>query len=260
MNKILLVTLVHNRKPLLGACIKSSLAQTLSPNKFDHLLWNNCSTDGAEKIISIVAKKYKNIYMHNSKTNMDQQQVYNIILRDIIPNRFKDKNYEIMVILDSDDELYPDCLLEVHKMFSKHPEIGGAYTDFSIIDDYSNIKIEKHGKPKLIPNQFTKEGQLALRRRQIASSICSHARCYRISALKDIGGFDESKKYCTDFSIFCFLMEKYPVVKIETGKPLYKFRIHNFGQIQGKNSPLQTKQYYELQAYFKERWTAKGLI
>ena len=256
MTRILLVTLSHNRGPLIGQAIKSVLAQKLSPKKFDYLIFDNNSTDNAKKIIKIALNRYKNIYANFSPTNLGQQASYNEILYEIIPKRFP--KAEVMCILDDDDEIYPQALSSVDKIFSQHPEIGASYSGFSIINDYGHIREADHGKAKMMSNQFTKEGQLALRRRFVATNPCGHFRSYRVSALKDVGGFPIERKFATDYCIFGSIMEKYSVVKIDS--VLYKFRQHGFGQVESKHSPQQTADWKYYQAYFLERWKEKGLI
>ncbi len=213
MARILLVTLSHNRGPLIRSTIKSVLAQTLSPNKFDYLIFDNNSTDNAKKIIKIVENKYSNIHAYLSATNLGQQASYNKILNEIVPKHFS--KAEVMCILDDDDEIYPHALHKVDKMFSDHPGIGASYSGFSIIDGRGFTKVADHGKAKLVPKQFSKKGQLALRRRFIASNPCGHFRSYRISALNGVGGFPTEREFATDYCIFGSIMEKYPVVKVD---------------------------------------------
>jgi glycosyltransferase involved in cell wall biosynthesis len=255
MTQILLVTLVHNRKQLLGLAIKSALSQTLK-NGWHHLLFNNGSTDGAEKIAASFAKKYKHIHVFNSDTNLGQQKAYNKILNEIIPKQFN--SADVMAILDSDDELYPHALFEVNKMFTNHKEIGASYSGFSIINNNGRIRVPDHSKAKLMPEQFTPNGQLLLRRRFVVSNPAGHFRCYRVNALRDIGGFPTTREFATDYCIFGSIMEKYPVVKIDN--VLYKFRQHGYGQVESKHSPQQTEDWKYYQAYFLKRWKEKGLI
>lgn len=255
MTKILLVTLIHNRKQLLGLAIRSALNQKLKSG-WDYLLFNNGSTDGAEKVAAAFANKHKHVHLFNSKTNLGQQKAYNKILNEIIPNKFKDA--EVMAILDSDDEIYPHALTKVNKMFSNHKEVGASYSGFSIINSLGITMVHDHSKAKLMPDQFSPNGQLLLRKRFVVSNPAGHFRCYRISALKDIGGFPTEREFATDYCIFGSIMEKYPVVKIDD--VLYKFRQHRYGQIESKHSPQQTEDWKYYQAYFKERWTEMGLI
>jgi hypothetical protein len=81
----------------------------------------------------------------------------------------------------------------------------------------------------------------------------------RISALKNIGGFDETYKYATDVSMACkMLSSKYKVAKIP--KILYQWREHGESQIQGSVSKEQTKNWQDLIKYYTEKWKKEGLM
>ena len=253
MSKILLVSLVHNRKHLLPKCVLSALNQTY--RNFDHLLFDNNSIDGAREVAKTFSKKYNNIHFFGSETNLGQQSAYNHVLNVWIPKNMPEA--EIMVILDSDDELMPNALHEVSQMYNAHPEIGGSYSGFALIDRKGRFIVKDHGKAKMVPNQFTQEGQKMLRKMFVGSNPCGHLRVFRTNILKDVGGFNTEYTYATDYNVFGRIMEKYPVVKID--KVLYKFRQHG-DQVQGQHSPQQTKDWKDMQKEFTDRWTKMGLI
>lgn len=257
MTRILLVTLFRNRSGLLSKAIQSVLAQSIPSAEFDYLLFDNGSEDNSRQIADTFGKKFKHIHTFSSPTNLGQQSAYNKILKEIIPKHFSKST--VMAILDDDDELTPNAILEVRNTYKAHPEIGGTYSGFSIIDGKNRMIVKDHGKAKLVPNQFTSEGQKNLRKLMVipGSNPCGHLRTYSIKALNDIGGFIDERQYATDYAIFCSLMEKCPVVKIP--KVLYKFRQHG-NQVQGKHSPQQTEDFYYYQKYFRERWNKSGLI
>lgn len=256
MARILLVTLSHNRRPLLGQTIKSVLNQTLPADKFDYLIFDNDSSDGAKKIIHLMSKKYKHIHAHFEPSNLGQQKAYNKILYDVIPKRFP--HAEVIGILDDDDELYPKALVKVSNFYDAHKFLGGAYSGFSIINDYGQVKVANHGKAKLVPDQFTPAGQVRLRRIFLVANPCGHFRTYKVSALREIGGFPLDREYATDYAIFGKLMEKYTVAKLDS--VIYKFRQHGFGQVESKKSPQQTADWKYYQEYFKNRFKKLGLV
>lgn len=258
MARVLLVSLSHNRKPLIGQAIKSVISQTLSADKFDYLIFDNGSADGAKKIIQVMSKKCSNIHGHYEPTNLGQQKAYNKILYDIIPKRFP--NAEVMGILDDDDELYPNAIVKVSNFYDAHKKdnLGGAYSGFDIINDYGHTLVSDHGKAKLIPDQFTKNGQIRLRRIFLVSNPCGHMRSYSISALRDVGGFPLDRAYATDYAIFGKLMEKYRVAKLDS--VIYRFRQHGFKQIQSKHSKQQTEDWKYYQELFKKRFNKLGLV
>lgn len=255
MVNILLVSLVHNRKNLLRLAVQSVLRQTLSNADFKYLLFNNASSDGSELLIKAYDKKFAHIYSYNSSVNMGQQPAYNKILNDIVPKRFPEA--DVIAILDDDDELYPQALKKVKEMYERHPEIGATYSGFSVVHVSGRVLVSDHGKAKLMPDQFSDKGQLALRRRMCVDNPCGHLRTYSIRALRDVGGFPTDRKYATDFCVFAKIIERHPVVKIDD--ILYQFR-QGHSQIQSKHSPQQTEDWKYYQSYFRDRWTKIGLI
>jgi len=253
--KILLVSLVHNRKGLVGRALQSAVDQTLSKDHWMHLVVDNASTDGADKVAEVFAKKYPHIHFVRMNTNLGQQKAFNYVLDKWIPKHMP--NAEIMANLDSDDELTSNALKEVKCMFDAYPRIGATYSGFALIDKRGNYIVKDHGKAKMVPDQFTARGQLILRRMFVSSNPCGHLRAFRVSALRAVGGFNTKYEFSTDYNVFGRILAKYPVVKIN--KVLYKFRQHG-NQVQGKHSPQQTKDWKDMQKEFKELWTKKGLI
>lgn len=254
MAKVVLVSLVHNRKHLVGAAIQSAINQTLPKNKWVHLLIDNASTDGADKVCEIFAKQ-SHIRFVQFKENKGQQLAFNFVLNEWLPKN--EPNATIFVNLDSDDELMPDALVEVEKMFDAHPDIGQTYSGFHVIDGKGRIKIPDHPKAKLVPNQFTSEGQRQLRRIFVSQNPIGHLRAFRISALKEIGGFNTNYQYATDYNAAGRMLQKFPVVKID--KVLYRWRQHDT-QVERQSSPQQTKDFLDMQQEFKLLFEREGLL
>lgn len=252
--KIILVTLVHNRKHLVGQALQSAINQTLSKDKWVHLIIDNASTDGADKVCEFFQNKYEHIYFEKMSSNIHQMPAYNWALEWI------DKNCpeaEVMVHLDSDDMLKPEALQEVYDTFVNYPDIGQTYSGFDIIDKNGRLVHPNHAKAKMVPNQLTKEGQRKLRGLFVNANPIGHLRAMRVKCLREIGGFDESKRFATDFNMAGKMLEKYPVIKIN--KSLYMWRQHD-DQVERHYSPEQTQNWLDLQKYYKERWKNMGII
>jgi glycosyltransferase involved in cell wall biosynthesis len=238
---IILVTLVHNRKHLVGTALQSAVNQTLPKDKWIHLVIDNASTDGADKVCEIFAKKYNHIFFERRDKNYHQMPSYNWAM-DWIDKNFPDA--EVMVHLDSDDELKKQALQEAYDTFHKYTNIGQTYSGFDIINKKGATVHKNHAKARLIPNQLTEEGQKKLKKFFIAANPIGHLRAMRIRCLKDIGGFDESKRL-------------HYIIKID--KSLYRWRQHD-DQVERHHSPEQTKNWKDLQEYYRDRWTEMGLI
>lgn len=255
MVKIVLVSLVHNRKHLVGNALQSAINQTLPKDKWVHVVVDNASTDGADKVADVFAKKHKHITVVKMTENLGQQKAFNHILYKWIPENAPEA--ELLVNLDSDDELVPDALAEVENMFDAHPEIGQTYSGFHIINAKGAIKHKNHPKAKKVPNQFTPEGQTILRKMFVKSNPIGHLRAFRIKCLLEIGGFNTKYQYSTDYNAAGRMLEKFPVVKID--KVLYRWRQHT-EQVERQHSPQQTKDWQKMQNEFKTRWKKLGLI
>lgn len=255
-NKLLLVSLVHNRKEFLSSCIESVLSQSLDTQYWSYLLWDNNSTDGAREIAKEYSDRHDNIFFYGARYNMMQQPAYNKILYDLVPENFND--CAIMAILDADDLLYTNALSEIKQSYDRHPEVGGCYSDFSVCDEQGNIIKYAHEQSKLAPDQYTPEGQKILRNMQLESNVGRHMRSYSILALKTIGGFNEEKEYATDCSIFCGLMDQFPVYKI--CKILYKWRKHYMTQVGNEHRDQQTKDQEYIREKYRQKWKETGRI
>lgn len=254
--EIVLITLVHNRKHLVSHAIQSAVNQTLPKNKWAHLIIDNSSTDGADKVAAVFAKKYDHIHLVKMDSNLGQQKAYNWALDNWIDKNVP--NAKVMAVLDSDDMLLPNALKRVMETYTAHPDIGGTYSGFNIIDRKNRVIHKNHAKARYIPEQLTEEGQKKLRRFFLVGNACSHLRTYSIKALKDIGGFNTEYQYATDYNIFGRLfLGGYMVLKIN--EVLYNFRQHG-DQIQGKSSPQQTKDWKDMQREFEKLFNERGLI
>jgi hypothetical protein len=91
----------------------------------------------------------------------------------------------------------------------------------------------------------------------LAQNPIGHQRSFRIKCLRDIGGFNTSYQYATDYNAAGRMLEKYPVVKIN--KVLYLWRQHD-QQVERQHSPEQTKNWQLMQKEFSEKWKKEGLV
>jgi len=255
MPKLLLVSLIHNRKHLLSEAIMSAVNQTLDKKYFRHLILDNNSVDGATQIAEMFDLKYPHISLIKMDTNLGQQKAFNHILYEWLPKNAPDVEY--WANLDSDDTITTNALQEVYNTFISHPQIGAAYSGFNIIDGKGRLIVKNHPKARLVPNQFTPEGQKVLRKIFLAQNPCGHIRCFRVKCLLDVGGFNTNYTYATDYNVFGRMLEKYPVIKID--KALYNFRQHG-DQVEGRQSPQQTQDWKDMQKEFKEMWTKTRLV
>jgi glycosyltransferase involved in cell wall biosynthesis len=232
--------------------LQSAVNQTLSKDKWTHLVIDNASTDGAADVCEVFAKKYPHIKFVKMESNVGQQPAFNFVLEKWLPDNAPEA--EILCNLDSDDELVPNALAEVEKMFDAHPEIGQTYSGFHIIDGKGGVKVKNHPKAKLVANQFTAEGQKTLRKIFLSQNPIGHMRSFRIKCL---GGFNTKYTYSTDYNAAGRMLMRYPVVKID--QVLYRWRQHT-EQVERQHSPQQTQDWKDMQAEFAKLFKEKNLI
>ena len=252
--KIILVTLIHNRRDLVGLALQSAVNQTLPTDSWRHLVIDNASTDGADLVAEAFARKYSHIHFERMGSNLHQMPAYNWALKWIAITH---PDAEIMVHLDSDDMLVSSALQHVLDFFEAHPEVGLSYSGFNIIDKKGRAIHKNHAKAREVPDQFSEAGQLALRRLFVTANPCGHLRAMRLSALEDVGGFDESHRYATDYNMAGRIMERHVVAKIP--HVLYNWRQHDT-QVERQYSPEQTKNWSALMAFYKARWKGLGIL
>jgi len=257
--KIILVSLVYNRKNLVGLAVQSAINQTLDKSKWVHVIIDNASTDGADRVCKVFDKKYSHIHYVKMASNLGQMPAYNWVLNNWIPNNVPDA--EIMVHLDSDDMLMSNALVEIENKFRSNSLIGQIYSDFNIININGKIKHKRHPKAKQVDPriELTEDGQKILRIWEIKFNVIGHIRAMRIEALRSIGGFDECYKYATDVNMACkMLTSSYMVAKIP--KILYLWREHGKDQVQGEKSIEQTRCWNEICSKYRELWKESSLI
>ena len=255
--KLLLVSLVHNRRHLLGECVLSGVNQTLPTNQWIHLLIDNASTDGADVLAESFARKYPHVRFARMGSNLGQMPAYNWVLNTWVPNNLPDT--DVLVQLDSDDVLTPFALEEVDKAFID-PRLIQTYSDFDIIDAQGRIKLHAHPKAKQVDPaiELTEAGQRLLRVYETNYNSIGHLRALRIPYLCEIGGFDETYRYATDVNMACrSLSSKYMVRKIP--RVLYQWRDHG-GQVQGEVSKEQTECWESIRRYYQQLWTKEGKL
>jgi glycosyltransferase involved in cell wall biosynthesis len=119
------VTPVYNGEKYLRECIESVLAQTYK--HWEHIIVNNCSSDGTLDIAQEYAARDRRIRIHNNETFVRVIANHNIAFRQISPKSKYCKP------LAADDMLLPECLEKMVRLAEEHPNVAivGAYGLYS---------------------------------------------------------------------------------------------------------------------------------
>ncbi len=114
----------YNYAEYLGKAIDSALNQSY-PN-IEVIVVDDGSTDASSEVI----KKYGDRITAQIKENGGQASAINA--------GYKLSSGEILIFLDADDELLPDAVREVHKIFLAHPGVVKAQFRLQVIDGDGN--------------------------------------------------------------------------------------------------------------------------
>ncbi len=151
---------------------------------------------------------------------------------------------EVIVEVDHDDLLTPDCLEEIAKAFSD-PEIGFVYSDNAKLSDefvpynpaygWTHRNFNWQGKELIAMNsQPLTPGRLGH-----IWFAPDHVRAWRKSVYDAIGGHDEKLEICDDQDLMHRL---YMVTKFHhINKVLYIYRIHGQNTWLERNEAIQKK-------------------
>ncbi|MGC5328366.1 glycosyltransferase family 2 protein [Brevibacillus sp. SYSU BS000544] len=185
----------YNRANFVQRAIRSVIRQTYSNWKI--LIIDDASTDKTEKVV----QKYlyhPNVFYHRLLKNVGISKVLNEAMNLVTTN--------YMVQLDSDDWLPRKALQRLANGIIRNKEKAALY--------YGNIATWKYHngqfsfKSKVVHRQF-KSKYSFLR----FTGVIMAPRCYKVSALKSVGGWDTSDKfggrYMEDRRIILRLIERY---------------------------------------------------
>jgi glycosyltransferase involved in cell wall biosynthesis len=231
----------YNRAKFIRKAVSSVKNQTCKDWKL--LIMDDASTDKTRHKV----EKYlhhPHIMYYRMEKNSGISHVMNTALSMV------DTPY--LVQLDSDDWLPKKTLAILKKYIRKSRKKTALF--------YGNVKVwrVKHGKyynPFLIRHKhFRNKYQFLKYNRWMVAP-----RCYRVEALRQVGGWDTSDKYqgriMEDRRIILRLMEKYPVRYIN--KKLYNRTKHKGqltdGKMRRRRNYLRRKTF----SYFLKRWGNK---
>lgn len=271
MKKIMLVTVVHDRKQYLRECLDSALKSTLPKDQWVHLVIDSGSNQPeCREIIKEYCDKWDHMYYKFFDENINQMPAYNWAL-DWVRENYPE--IDLACCLDSDDWISTRALNVAVKEFKARPELGFVFSDFNMIDGNGKVMVKRHPKSKRrVPKkiELTKEGQRMLRVIQVnkkSGNIATHLRCFRISEwLEKVGRIREDYLYSTDFVFYCeALLHEINLGKID--EVLYHWRNQSVKgnknptkQVEKDHGDIQHNDYLALRDEYERKFKERGLI
>jgi O-antigen biosynthesis protein len=180
--------------------------------------WELCISDGSSKNI-LETKRYlqsfKDLHPEKVKLSFLEKHFRNEI--NIVRNSnnaIKMATGEYVVFMDCDDEISPNCLLELAKATENNPDVEFLYSDFDKIDE-RNTRFAPSFWPDWSPHLITSQMYTA------------HVTCYKKDILQKLGGLREGTDGAQDWDLVLRYWTEYyrnwNVVHIP--KVLYHWRI-----------------------------------
>jgi glycosyltransferase involved in cell wall biosynthesis len=205
---------VYNDSKYLGLAIESILSQTFSD--FEFLIFDDGSTDGSAKILDEYAAK-------DPRVKIIHQQ--NIGLTKTLNKGIKMAKGEYIARMDSDDISLPERFKKQVAFLDGRPDVAVISTFTKVIDKNGN-EIGRHTPGTSHEN---------IKKMSFFSGQLSHpAAMMRLSAIKEIGGYDEKVRYAQDYDLWLRVMRKYKVANIPEFLFLWRKTSGGIGQAKKK--------------------------
>jgi glycosyltransferase involved in cell wall biosynthesis len=197
---------VYNSSKFIGEAISSVLAQ--EEVDFELIVVDDGSNDGsADVVASFDDPRIK--YIRND-TNSGIAYCHNLAVERSCSS--------FISHVDSDDLVLPGALQKMLRAMRRSPRIGQAHCNYFFIDEDGG-RIDMQLSSVRTPQMDYKREIL------VCGGIINHLRTYRMDALRDVGGFDETLKFSIDTEIALRIADKHEIMLVP--EYLYCRRIHS---------------------------------
>lgn len=164
---------VYNGSKYIGKTIDSCLKQTV---KADIWVFDNCSTDNTCEIVEKYLSKHEHIKLFINEKNLGRTGNWNRCL-----DKFMESNYIYIKFLFPGDEIFPNCIKIVEKIFNTNKNLGAIYFPYKFINlngtsgIYRRYNNDKYFSSKEITKIQLAEGS------QLGAIVCNVYSRYAIS-------------------------------------------------------------------------------
>lgn len=231
--KFSIITPSHKNTPYLQELYESLVAQTYE--NWEWIVWLNGKFDRNELSAEIENDERVKIYQcieENSNVGFHKNKAFHLGIGDIL------------VEVDHDDMLTPDCLEELNKAY-QNQEIGFVYSDAAIYDDNFVPYLADHGWT-YYQYKFRDKNLCVMNSWRPTSQALSfiwyapdHVRSWRKSVYQSIGGHNVELGICDDHELMIRTYLNTKMFHIQ--KPLYIYRVYGDNTYLERNAQIQTK-------------------
>jgi len=231
--KFSIISPSHKNTPYLQELYESLVTQTYG--NWEWILWLNGKFDRKKLSAEIENDERVKIYQckeKNSNVGFHKNKAFHLGTGDIL------------VEVDHDDMITPDCLEELNKAYQDQ-EIGFVYSDAAIYDDNFVPYLAEHGWT-YYHYKFRDKNLCVMNSWRPTSQALSfiwyapdHVRSWRKSVYKSIGGHNVEMSICDDHELMIRTYLNTKMYHIQ--KPLYIYRVYGDNTYLERNAQIQTK-------------------
>ncbi len=217
--------------------------------------WEICISDGSSKNI-VETKKFLKSFQKDYPQKvtlgfLEDRLRKKINIIENSNNALQMATGQYVVFMDCDDELSPNCLLELAKSIEKNPEAEFIYSDFDKIDEKGR-RFDPSFWPSWSPHTLT------------AQMYTTHVTCYRKDVVKELGALVKGTEGAQDWDLILrYVTEREGNWKVQhIPKVLYHWRVYPGSTAlanSGSKDWAYENQRYVLERYLKRR-SLKGKV
>jgi glycosyltransferase involved in cell wall biosynthesis len=231
--KFSIISPAHKKTPYLIELYKSIVAQTYE--NWEWVLWLNNKLKEKDLPEEIKNDKRVKIYRTESKSTSVGYHKH---------HAFHKGTGDVLVEVDHDDIITPDCLEELNKAY-QDPEVGFAYSDVAVLDDNFVPYNEAHGWTYYRHKHGDKNLYVMNTWKPTSHSVGliwyapDHVRSWRTNLYHEIGGHNVELDICDDHELMIRTYLKSKMYHIP--KPLYLYRVYGENTYLQRNAQIQVK-------------------
>ena len=231
--KFSIISPSHKNTPYLQELYESLCAQTYE--NWEWVLWLN--------------GKFKRSKLSPEIENDERVKIYECNEKNPNVGFHKNKAFhlgsgDVVVEVDHDDMITPDCLEELNKAYQDE-NVGFVFSDVAVYDDNFVPYNEQHGWSYYFYNFRGKDRYVMNSWRPTSQSLAyiwyapDHVRSWRKSVYEEIGGHNVDLSICDDHELMIRTYLKTKMYHIK--KPLYIYRVYGENTYLQRNADIQTK-------------------
>jgi len=231
--KFSIISPSHKNTPYLQELYESLCAQTYE--NWEWVLWLN--------------GKFKRSKLSPEIENDERVKIYECKERNPNVGFHKNRAFhlgsgDVVVEVDHDDMITPDCLEELNKAYQDE-SVGFVFSDVAVYDDNFVPYNEQHGWSYYFYNFRGKDRYVMNSWRPTSHSLAyiwyapDHVRSWRKSVYESIGGHNVDLSICDDHELMIRTYLKTKMYHIK--KPLYIYRVYGENTWLQRNADIQTK-------------------